>query len=63
MTEDQETAARAAAFLAAQEITTIGCRECGTEVSGINGRYACLCGWVNHWSEGHTELPPAPNQG
>ncbi|MEW2402174.1 hypothetical protein [Streptomyces sp. NPDC046862] len=48
-----------ARFLDAQEITTIGCRECGTEVSGVNGRYACLCGWVNDWSEGHNELPTA----
>ncbi|MFD5848365.1 hypothetical protein [Streptomyces chartreusis] len=53
-----ETAAAAAAFLDTQEITTTGCRTCGTEVAGINGRYACgSCGWVNSWQEGHTELP------
>jgi ribosomal protein S27AE len=57
-----ETAAAAAAFLANQEITTTGCPECGSEVSGVNGRYACgVCGWVNHWSQGHTELPAAPD--
>lgn len=50
----------AAAFLAAREITTTGCRQCGTEIAGVNGRYACFaCGWTNHWSEGHTELPGA----
>lgn len=52
-----ETAAAAAAFLASQEITTTGCRGCGAEIAGLNGRYACACGWVNNWSEGHTELP------
>ncbi|GAA3101444.1 hypothetical protein [Streptomyces echinatus] len=55
---DAGTAACAAAFLKGQEITTTGCGRCGTEISGVNGRYACgNCGWVNHWSEGHTELP------
>ena len=55
------TPAEAAAFLDAQEITTTGCRRCSTEISGINGRYACgNCGWVSHWSESHTELPTAP---
>ncbi|MEU7338672.1 hypothetical protein [Streptomyces sp. NPDC007074] len=49
----------AAAFLSSQEITTTNCRRCGTEISGVNGRYSCLCGWVNHWSEGHTALPTA----
>lgn len=40
------------------EITRTDCRQCGTEVHGIDGRYACpLCGWVNHWSEGHSTLP------
>ncbi|MFJ8842928.1 hypothetical protein ACIRFF_08500 [Streptomyces cyaneofuscatus] len=40
------------------EITRTDCRRCGTEVHGLDGRYSCpLCGWVNHWSEGHTELP------
>ena len=42
------------------EITTTECRECGAEVSGLNGRYACpLCGWVNHWSQGSNRLPTA----
>lgn len=55
-----ETAAAAAAFLDTQQITTTNCRRCGTEVSGINGRYSCgSCGWVNDWSEGHNELPTA----
>ncbi|MEU5043191.1 hypothetical protein [Streptomyces griseorubiginosus] len=55
-----DTAAAAAAFLAGQEITTTDCRGCGTQVSGVNGRYACgVCGLSNHWSEGHTALPPA----
>ena len=41
------------------EITRTDCQQCGTEVYGIEGRYACaLCGWVNHWSEGHQALPP-----
>ncbi|MFD5702155.1 hypothetical protein [Streptomyces lasiicapitis] len=40
------------------EITTTFCRRCGTQVDGLNGRYACgVCGWVNHWGEGHGELP------
>ncbi|MFD8777556.1 hypothetical protein [Streptomyces sp. NPDC059916] len=53
-------AADAAAFLEGQEITSIQCRECGTEVSGINGRYSCHgCGWSNPWYEGHRELPVA----
>ncbi|MFI1470624.1 hypothetical protein [Streptomyces wuyuanensis] len=42
------------------EITRTDCRQCGTAVYGIGGRYACpLCGWVNHWSEGHDDLPAA----
>lgn len=42
------------------EITTTECRQCGAQVSGLNGRYACgLCGWVNHWSEGYGNLPTA----
>ncbi|MEU9050379.1 hypothetical protein AB0D37_08235 [Streptomyces sp. NPDC048384] len=42
------------------EITTTECRTCGTLVSGVDGRYACgMCGWVNHWSEGHRDLPNA----
>lgn len=41
-------------FLESQEITTTDCRQCGTQVSGVNGRYACGgCGWT----EGHNELP------
>ncbi|MGV9705283.1 hypothetical protein [Streptomyces sp. NPDC003483] len=48
------------ATVAAAEITTTECRECGVELHGLNGRYACgLCGWVNHWSEGSTALPRA----
>ncbi|MFC5800085.1 hypothetical protein [Streptomyces formicae] len=40
------------------EITRTDCHQCGTELHGINGRYACtVCGWVNPWSEGHTDLP------
>jgi hypothetical protein len=49
----------ASEFLSGQEITTTDCRGCGTQISGVNGRYSCMCGWVNHWSEGHTELPTA----
>ncbi|WTK07969.1 hypothetical protein OG346_20945 [Streptomyces sp. NBC_01530] len=42
------------------EITTTECRQCGTLLSGVDGRYACtLCGWANHWSEGHRDLPSA----
>ncbi|MFJ3197065.1 hypothetical protein ACIPJQ_31070 [Streptomyces griseoviridis] len=52
-------AVAAAEFLAGQEITHTECRRCGSGISGIDGRYACgHCGWVNHWSEGHTVLPP-----
>jgi len=55
-----EMAAAAAAFLETQEITTTQCRRCGSEIAGINGRYSCgTCGWTNHWSEGHNELPTA----
>lgn len=66
MTTDQssrtapETAAAAAAFLEGQEITSTDCRQCGSQLAGVNGRYACgHCGWVNAWSEGHRELPTA----
>ncbi|MGW2044622.1 hypothetical protein ACWCPF_05495 [Streptomyces sp. NPDC001858] len=42
------------------EITKTECRQCGADVHGLNGRYACgLCGWVNHWSEGYGNLPTA----
>lgn len=42
------------------EITRTDCQQCGTEVYGLAGRYACpLCGWVNHHSEGHSPLPTA----
>lgn len=42
------------------EITRTDCRQCGTEIYGIDGRYACpACGWVNSWSEGHRDLPTA----
>ncbi|WP_432043285.1 hypothetical protein [Streptomyces cadmiisoli] len=54
------TPAAAAGFLAAQEITTTECRGCGSQVSGVNGRYACgVCGWTNPWHEGHQDLPTA----
>ncbi|MET9506933.1 hypothetical protein ABZX62_00345 [Streptomyces flavidovirens] len=43
------------------EITHTECRACGTQIAGLDGRYACgVCGWTNHWSEGHRELPSAP---
>lgn len=42
------------------EITRTECKGCGSEVMGLNGRFACtLCGWCNHWSEGLTALPSA----
>lgn len=42
------------------QITTTDCRDCGAQVSGLNNRYACpLCGWVNHWGEGSSDLPRA----
>ncbi|MER7001104.1 hypothetical protein [Streptomyces sp. NPDC000410] len=42
------------------EITRTECKRCGSEVFGIDGRYACsVCAWVNHWSEGHRALPEA----
>jgi ribosomal protein L37E len=42
------------------EITSTRCRRCGSEVHGLDGRYACgLCSWVNPWDEGHTTLPDA----
>ncbi|WP_327368712.1 hypothetical protein [Streptomyces sp. NBC_01217] len=57
MTRHPEPVPRAATA-AGGEITRTNCRRCGTEVHGIDGRYACAgCGWVNHWSEGHTVLP------
>mgnify|MGYP006949402434 CR=1 FL=1 len=44
----------------APEITTTRCRGCDAEVHGLDGRYACgLCGWSNHWAEGHRPLPAA----
>ncbi|MEU8777320.1 hypothetical protein [Streptomyces sp. NPDC048606] len=46
--------------LSALEITETECRQCGTLIAGLNGRYACpLCGWVNDHSEGHAALPTA----
>lgn len=40
------------------QITETECRNCGAQVNGLNNRYACgLCGWVNHWAEGTSELP------
>lgn len=42
------------------DITRTDCARCGTEVYGLNGRYSCAgCGWVNHYSDGHSELPLA----
>jgi hypothetical protein len=50
----------AGARLTTPEITTTMCKACGSQVSGLNGRYACgVCGWVNNWAEGHTRLPTA----
>ncbi|MFD1309002.1 hypothetical protein [Streptomyces kaempferi] len=62
--QDREATAMAAeaaaAFLSSQEITTTNCRRCGTQIDGINGRYACsACEWVSDWAEGHTALPTA----
>ncbi|MFI2349688.1 hypothetical protein ACH492_22075 [Streptomyces sp. NPDC019443] len=58
MTTRPETAPEAT--LTGTEITRTDCKKCGTEVHGIDGRYACpLCGWVNAWSEGHRALPEA----
>jgi hypothetical protein len=55
-----DTATAAAEFLSTQEITRTQCGQCGTEIHGINGRYACAgCGWVSHWAEGHNQLPTA----
>ncbi|WP_411082975.1 hypothetical protein [Streptomyces sp. cmx-18-6] len=43
------------------EITYIGCARCGTQIAGLDGRYACSgCGWVNEWTEGHRPLPTSP---
>jgi hypothetical protein len=57
-----EAAAHAAEFLASRTITTTICQQCGTEIAGVCGRYSCgICGWVNHWSQGDTELPPLPD--
>ncbi|MEV7086406.1 hypothetical protein AB0O07_10990 [Streptomyces sp. NPDC093085] len=42
------------------EITYGECRQCGTLIAGLDGRYSCgVCGWVNHHSEGHRPLPRA----
>ncbi|MET4925173.1 hypothetical protein P3L51_22930 [Streptomyces sp. PSRA5] len=42
------------------EITYAECRQCGTLIAGLDGRYSCgVCGWVNHHSEGHRLLPRA----
>jgi hypothetical protein len=42
------------------EITQTACRQCGTQISGLDGRYSCgVCGWANDWSEGHRPLPTA----
>jgi ribosomal protein S27AE len=40
------------------EITYAECRQCGTLIAGLDGRYSCgVCGWVNHHSEGQRPLP------
>ncbi|MEV4966641.1 hypothetical protein AB0886_05155 [Streptomyces sp. NPDC024062] len=42
------------------DITRTECARCRTEVYGVEGRYSCTgCGWVNHYSDGHNELPAA----
>ncbi len=42
------------------DITYTQCKRCGTELAGLDGRYSCgVCGWSNHWSEGHRPLPAA----
>lgn len=42
------------------DITYTQCKRCGTELAGLDGRYSCgVCGWSNHWSEGHRPLPVA----
>ncbi|MFD3698025.1 hypothetical protein ACFWUZ_18040 [Streptomyces sp. NPDC058646] len=42
------------------QITEAECRRCGTLIAGLDGRYACgVCGWSNHWNEGHSQLPSA----
>ncbi|MCP9958976.1 MULTISPECIES: hypothetical protein [Streptomyces] len=42
------------------EITTTECRKCSAHIAGLNGRYACgVCGWVNPWWEGSSDLPAA----
>jgi ribosomal protein S27AE len=47
----------------APEITEAECRRCGTQVAGLNGRYACgVCGWVNKWDEGYKPLPEAETE-
>ncbi|MEV6393676.1 hypothetical protein AB0M39_02660 [Streptomyces sp. NPDC051907] len=57
MTRHPERAPETAATTGT-EITSTDCQQCGTQVYGIDGRYACpSCGWVNHWSEGHNWLP------
>lgn len=39
--------------LAALKITQTDCRQCGTVIAGLGGRYACpLCGWANAWEDG-----------
>lgn len=46
--------------MAAPEVTYTECRQCGTLIAGLDGRYACPgCGWVNDHSEGHRALPTA----
>lgn len=56
----EPAAARAEPGMEHPEITYIGCARCGTQIAGLDGRYACSgCGWVNEWTEGHRPLPAA----
>ncbi|PWS46476.1 hypothetical protein DKT74_07065 [Streptomyces sp. ZEA17I] len=56
----EPAAARAEPGTEHPEITYIGCARCGTQIAGLDGRYACSgCGWVNEWTEGHRPLPTA----
>lgn len=56
----QELTGATGATPAPPEITYTNCRRCGTEIAGLDGRYACgVCGWTNHYSEGYHPLPTA----
>jgi len=59
-TRAEPQSARAEPVTEHPEITYIGCARCGTQIAGLDGRYACSgCGWVNEWTEGHRPLPAA----